>query len=339
MEDELDDASGNPCAAVSRRLISTGCAAAMDRQEPAADRDAGAFLVLALFASPPLWWATQLIGLPDIGDPFDAEKFRASPVPDDRNAFVLYSRAAALLNRAAEYPGAGGQQGRLARSLAGGHHRRSAGGPRITARHWRSTAKVPSGLTRLTRPSVLIARTSRQSEAFGLCACWPCSRLRGWRKLVTWPGHGAGTRPSCAPIHHVGMHGGGRQAQRYPALAQRASQSVDDVGRRPADDARAASPGLDDVVACEAHGSLGTSIRSRPDILTVIKLLDSSTEPGPQRRRSCGSASSGIRTTSSSPEQIQALWDALAILAPRARTKPAVDPASDRQLAGVSRAA
>ena len=40
-----------------------------------------------------LWWATQLWGLPDIGDPFDVEAFRSQTIPDDRNAFVLYRQA------------------------------------------------------------------------------------------------------------------------------------------------------------------------------------------------------------------------------------------------------
>ncbi|MHC5541196.1 hypothetical protein ACYOEI_23490 [Singulisphaera rosea] len=51
---------------------------------------------LATLAAPPLWWATQLVGLPDIGDPFDVRAFQAETIPDDRNAFVLYRRAVAL---------------------------------------------------------------------------------------------------------------------------------------------------------------------------------------------------------------------------------------------------
>ena len=45
--------------------------------------------ILAIIASPPLWWATQLVGLPDIGDPFDVTAFRAFTIPADRDAFVL----------------------------------------------------------------------------------------------------------------------------------------------------------------------------------------------------------------------------------------------------------
>ena len=56
----------------------------------------GVALVLFLIVTaPPLWWAAQLTGLPDIGDPFDVEAFRTQAIPDDRNAFVLYRQAAA----------------------------------------------------------------------------------------------------------------------------------------------------------------------------------------------------------------------------------------------------
>ncbi len=53
-------------------------------------------ILLWMVTAPPLWWATQLMGLPDIGDPFDVEAFRAKTVPGDRNAFVLYGQAVAL---------------------------------------------------------------------------------------------------------------------------------------------------------------------------------------------------------------------------------------------------
>jgi hypothetical protein len=58
----------------------------------------GAALVLtALIVGPPIWWATELVGLPDVGDPFDVAAFRAFTIPDERNAFVLYRQAAAQL--------------------------------------------------------------------------------------------------------------------------------------------------------------------------------------------------------------------------------------------------
>ncbi len=49
-------------------------------------------MVIGLWA----WWATQLWGLPDIGDPFDVAAFENVHVPDDRNAFLWYRDAASL---------------------------------------------------------------------------------------------------------------------------------------------------------------------------------------------------------------------------------------------------
>jgi hypothetical protein len=54
-------------------------------------------MLLAMIAGPPLWWAIQLVGLPDIGEPFDVEAFHAATIPDDQNAFVLYRQAASRL--------------------------------------------------------------------------------------------------------------------------------------------------------------------------------------------------------------------------------------------------
>ena len=56
-----------------------------------------ASVLLAMIATPVLWWSIQLVGLPDIGDPFDVSAFRSFRVPDDRNAYVLYEQAARLL--------------------------------------------------------------------------------------------------------------------------------------------------------------------------------------------------------------------------------------------------
>jgi hypothetical protein len=51
-------------------------------------------MLAAMIAALPLWWSIQLMGLPDIGEPFDVAAYRALTIPDDRNAFVLYRQAA-----------------------------------------------------------------------------------------------------------------------------------------------------------------------------------------------------------------------------------------------------
>ncbi len=53
-----------------------------------------AAIVLAILATPAIWWSIQLAGLPDIGDPFDVAEFRAMTIPDDRNAVVIYQQVA-----------------------------------------------------------------------------------------------------------------------------------------------------------------------------------------------------------------------------------------------------
>src|SRR5262249_1848883 len=45
-----------------------------------------------------VWWATQLNGLPAIGDRFDVEAFEAHTIPDEQNAFPLYRQAVARLS-------------------------------------------------------------------------------------------------------------------------------------------------------------------------------------------------------------------------------------------------
>jgi hypothetical protein len=56
-----------------------------------------AAVLLATILAPPLWWSIQLLGLPDIGEPFDVAAFRALRIPDDSNAFILYRQAAERL--------------------------------------------------------------------------------------------------------------------------------------------------------------------------------------------------------------------------------------------------
>src|SRR5262249_45097608 len=53
-----------------------------------------AAVLLAMIAAAPLWWSLPLLGLPDIGDPFDVPAFRAMTIPEGRNAVVLYRQAA-----------------------------------------------------------------------------------------------------------------------------------------------------------------------------------------------------------------------------------------------------
>jgi hypothetical protein len=117
-----------------------------------------ATLIVAIIASPPLRWLMQLTGLPDVGDPFDVAAYRASTVPDERNAFVLYKQAVALLNLKPAYLTASGVK---ADTRAGQRlYRKFAGGPTKTVRRWLCTARAPSGPTPSTLRSAWIKRIS-----------------------------------------------------------------------------------------------------------------------------------------------------------------------------------
>lgn len=60
---------------------------------------ASATVALILFlAAVGTWWATQLWGLPDIGEPFDIAAFTSLHVPDDRNAFFEYRDATSMIS-------------------------------------------------------------------------------------------------------------------------------------------------------------------------------------------------------------------------------------------------
>jgi hypothetical protein len=60
-------------------------------------RRIAAAVLLAMIGAPLLWWNIQLIGLPDIGDPFDKQAFRSFRIRDESNAYVLYAEAARRL--------------------------------------------------------------------------------------------------------------------------------------------------------------------------------------------------------------------------------------------------
>jgi hypothetical protein len=75
----------------TRRRSTVGIAKVLGRH-----RMATAVLALVgLLAGVWAWWATQLWGLPDVGDPFDVAAFEAFHIADDRNAFHWYRDAAA----------------------------------------------------------------------------------------------------------------------------------------------------------------------------------------------------------------------------------------------------
>ena len=201
-----------------------------------------ALLMLGIIASPLLWWATQLIGLPDIGDPFDIAAFRRRRSPTIATPSCFTARlppcsSSQHKTRRNQAPG-------LTGSLAGRRPpQSSAGGSRRTATAlavYRQGAERPDALD----PAVGFDRENWKTMAglwaLRLIVLLEASRLEEQGDMAgAWGWYRAMLRT----IHHIGIHGCAPKAQRNPALAQRPPQSVDDMGRRPEDNPRAAPPG------------------------------------------------------------------------------------------------
>jgi hypothetical protein len=64
------------------------------------------YVLIAFLILPQLWHRSQLVGLPDVGNRLDAAASRsAAGVPDDRNDFVPYQRAAERFREMSEDEG------------------------------------------------------------------------------------------------------------------------------------------------------------------------------------------------------------------------------------------
>ena len=317
-----------------------------------------AAVLLAMIAAPPLWWSMQLLGLPDIGDPFDVQAFRPFTIPDDRNAFVLYRQAADRLGPL-DRRSAGRSRGRIAdptqtgesgvvrdRSLTRlveGRSRRSAAGPRRIARRWRCTARGPSGPMRSTRDRNGSGRSPRTQDRWPSLRVVPpagpargvaaggAGRHGGRLGLVSGGPAGAPTTSACAGRSPVGPS----PRSWHNELLTRLTDWSADPRTTPAMVRRA----LDDVIAC---GSLAPSetYTLKAEYPDVDRTLDSS---GIRPDVLCSTRLDDIfgsrHDIGLSSQQMQASRLRVAILAPRAGAEPAGDPAGDRQLAGVLRPA
>ncbi len=265
-----------------------------------------ALLTLAIIASLPLWWATQLVGLPDIVDPFDVAAFQAFTVPADRNAFVLYSQAATLLKQAT---------GNLAKSnttvdwlaqwsQAVPEVRRWAEENRNALAVYRQGAERPDALD----PAIGFDRESPRTIgalwSLRLIVLLEASRLEEQGDMAgAWGWYRAFLRT----IHHVGMHSAvGRRN-----MILRWHSELRNRLMTWADDSRTTSAllrkALEDVVACEA---LAPSERDSlmASYLEVIWLLDSPTNPGRavplMQFRQFWNTDYQLN-----PEQMQEIWD------------------------------
>jgi hypothetical protein len=265
-----------------------------------------ALVLLTIIASPPLWWATQLWGLPDIGDPFDVAAFRASTIPEERNAFVLYEQAAALLKPSAKYfAKSSGKIDWLARwSQAHPDLRRWVEDNREALAVYHRGAERPDALPRavgLDRENLIaigqlslihqmvLLEASRLEEQGDAAAAW-----ESYRALLR-------------TVHHLAMHG---DAYRRRVLLQWRHQIRVRLTEWSAD--QHTTPALlrqaiREIVACEALAPSETDTL-KASYLDAIALLQSPNNPGHQvpLGRFRGLWNPDFQLT---PEQIQSLWD------------------------------
>jgi hypothetical protein len=209
-----------------------------------------ALILLLVVTAPLLWWAAELTGLPDIGDPFDVEAFQTQAIPDDRNAFVLYRRAVALY-RPLKWSDTSAS---LPVDL---HTRWSAATPEV--RRWAEQNHEALALFArgADRPNALDASLTTVEGFVAFDALRPFQRLAlleaSWlEEQGDMAGAWGWYRTYLRTIHHVGSRGMlyRRMAAQawHDQLRLRATDWAADARTTPAQ-LRAA---LDDVAACEA---------------------------------------------------------------------------------------
>jgi hypothetical protein len=293
-----------------------------------------AAVLLATIAAPPLWWSMQLLGLPDIGDPFDLEAFRAMTIPEDSNAFVLYRQAAdrlSPLDRALESSGTrsvGGLpmvSGTLAAETPTRSHQEkidllaawSKADPRIlrwaeangeAMALYRRGAERPDALdpARAGPPNRRSDEETRALRSLHLLALLEASRLEARGDMAeAWGWYRTAMRAS----YHFGLRGG--QFHRFIAdrwrgeLFTRLTAWSADRRTTPAMVRRA----LDEVMACQGLAPSDT-YTIKADYPYVLQLLDSAQNPGRELPLKQLHDLFGSPEYQLNPEQIQAIVDA-----------------------------
>jgi hypothetical protein len=227
-----------------------------------------ALLMIVVFAGPPLWWAIQLISLPDIGDPFDFAAFRAFTIPDERNAYVLYCQAAARLKPWVPSRTTTGRQvdWLVSWSKLVPEARQWADGNREALAIYRRGSELPDALGAFPKfrgdhedlwgmavsfqyfETLALLESSRLEEQGDMAGAW------GWY------------RAALRTIHHVGMHGTvfrrGIAQRWHMQLSGRLAGWAADSRTTPA----LLRQAVDDVTACESLPQ--SRICSRPNAST-----------------------------------------------------------------------
>ena len=213
-------------------------------------------LATLILVFPSAWWATQLWGLPDIGDPFDVAAFEAEGrVSDDRNAFLPYAEATSKSH--ARWKGFQGRHPDSARKMAlewakaDQPWRDHLADQREALDLWRAGSERPDALN--VHPEGLSFHTilglNQELRRLGQLAILEASRLEAEGDLAgAWGWYRAILKSS----RHGGRHGFLMERTIAAAMHKEAVEPL----TRWADDPRVDAPllrrALDEVIAIDA---------------------------------------------------------------------------------------
>jgi hypothetical protein len=252
-----------------------------DRQR----RRTAAAVLLAMIAAPVVWWNVQLVGLPDIGDPFDKKAFRSLSIPDKSNAYVLYAEAARRLKpldpKFKWSPYRWFQDYPRPKSVA--EARRWVDANREAMELYRRGTEQPDALDPVSPTDPEWWKMVQALEAFHMLAELEASRLCEQGDMAgAWGWYRAALRAS----YHMRLRGTATARMN----AQRWHDELRQVVNAWADDKRTSPTllrqALDDVVACGAFTASET-YTLEVEFLQLEQLFESPRNPGryaPHRR-------------------------------------------------------
>ncbi len=266
-------------------------------------------VMLAILASPPLWWATQLWGLPDIGAPFDVAAFQAMSIPEDRNAFVIYRQADARLKpweRDARFRGHARVDMAAPWPKAHPSFRQWATENREALALFRQGTERPDALDLTPTPVYESWKTPHSLQYFHWLALLEASRLEAQGDMAgAWGWYRAGLRAA----RHLQMHGSlfrWMTAQRWQkTLRDRLTSWAADPKTTP----EMLREAIDDVNACEALPP-SESYALKAEYLYLDAMLANPQGPGREPPYMAFRRLQWDPNYAITPEQLQSIWDA-----------------------------
>ena len=216
-------------------------------------RTSAAVAGLMLLAGGWAWWATQLWGLSDIGDPFDVAAFLAVRVPNDRNAFFEYRDAASMISATRRANGNGprlrGYSGEWSKSDQPWRDFTVKARPALDL--WRSGSEKPDYF--YDHPEGLGMKTilpvTQELSFLARLAILEGSRLEESGDMVgAWGWYRAALRAS----RHTGRHGFQVERLSGVAIHDQASKALTRWASNPRADAAMLRRALSEVIAIDA---------------------------------------------------------------------------------------